>query len=151
VPLLPCTAILRRMEGFDVVIPIEVMFRDVDAMGHTNNSVYLTWLENGRFAYWRAMQGQDADYADVPFVLARAEIAFRAPTHAGEKLSLGIRLGRVGRRSFDFVYRIVRGAGRQVVAEATTVQVMYDYEAGASMAMSEAFRKRLLSVDGRAR
>ena len=33
---------------------LEVRFRDCDAMGHVNNAVYLTYLEQSRFAHWRA-------------------------------------------------------------------------------------------------
>ena len=33
---------------------LEVRFRDCDAMGHTNNAVYLTYLEQARFAHWRS-------------------------------------------------------------------------------------------------
>jgi YbgC/YbaW family acyl-CoA thioester hydrolase len=33
---------------------LEVRFRDCDAMGHVNNAVYLTYLEQARFAHWRA-------------------------------------------------------------------------------------------------
>ena len=32
--------------------PIEVRFRDLDALGHVNNAVYLTYLESARIAYW---------------------------------------------------------------------------------------------------
>jgi acyl-CoA thioester hydrolase len=30
------------VEGFPVVVPIQVRFRDLDALGHVNNAVYLT-------------------------------------------------------------------------------------------------------------
>ena len=32
---------------------LEVRFRDCDPMGHVNNAVYLTYLEQARFAHWR--------------------------------------------------------------------------------------------------
>lgn len=137
------------MDGYAVVIPIEVTFRDTDAMGHANNAVYLTWFENGRIGYWRAMQRDTgADYAAVPFVLAHAMIDFRAPAHVGEKLSLGVRLSRLGGRSFDFVYRLVRDADATVLAEGHTVQVMYDYRAATSVPMPDVFRAQLIAIDG---
>ena len=34
---------------------LEVRFRDCDAMGRVNNAVYLTYLEESRFAHWRAI------------------------------------------------------------------------------------------------
>lgn len=136
------------MDGFRIVVPIEVTFRDTDAMGHANNAVYLTWFENGRIALWRAISGDDrADYGDVPFVLARAEVDYRAPTYVGQRLRLGIRTVRVGGRSFDSEYRLEDAASGAVVAEGRTVQVMFDYRARRSMAMPEDFRRRLGEID----
>ena len=34
---------------------IEVRFRDCDSMGHVNNAVYFTYMEQTRFAYWREL------------------------------------------------------------------------------------------------
>jgi len=126
---------MPNLEDFKVIVPIEVSFRDTDAMGHANNAVYLTWFENGRMGYWNAVEGHAADYREVPFVLGHAEVDYRAPAFAGERLSLGVRLGRIGTRSFEFVYRLVRDADDTLMAEGSTVQVMYDYAAHRSMPM----------------
>lgn len=136
------------MEGFNVVVAFEVTFRDTDAMGHANNAVYLTWLENARMEYWRRLAGRDADYREVPFVLGRAEVDYRAPAHAGDQLRLGARAARLGNRSFDLVYRLERSRDQGLVAEGRTVQVMYDYRRQRSMEMPEEFRDRLLALDG---
>ena len=136
------------MERFNVVVPVEVTFRDTDAMGHANNAVYLTWFENARMEYWRRLAGGEADYRDVPFVLGRAEVDYRAPVHAGDRLRLGARAARLGERSFDLVYRLERERDGGLMAEGRTVQVMYDYRQERSMEMSEGFRDRLLALDG---
>ena len=138
----------RRMRDFNVTTPIEVTFRDVDAMGHVNNAVYLTWFECGRIGYWKAIVGDDANYADVPFVLARTEIDFLLPTFAGERLVVGTRVTRLGNRSFEMTYRIERRSDGAAVAEGTSVQVMYDYAARTSMPMPGDFRAALLRIDG---
>ncbi|HWX25489.1 MAG TPA: acyl-CoA thioesterase, partial [Vicinamibacteria bacterium] len=39
---------------------VEVRFRDLDALGHVNNAVYLTYLESARIAYWMALTGNRA-------------------------------------------------------------------------------------------
>ena len=46
-----------------------VRFRDVDAMGHVNNAVYSTYLEQARIGILGGLE---------PFILARVEIDFRA-------------------------------------------------------------------------
>ena len=136
------------MHGFNVVVPIDVSFRDIDAMGHANNACYLTWFENGRIGYWREMAGEDADYTEVPFVLARAEIDFRSPAFVGDRLSLGVRAVRLGNRSFEFAYRLLRDRDDGLMAQGTSVQVMYDYSKRVSMPMPDDFRRRIEAIDG---
>ena len=41
----------QRVEGFDFVHRETVRFRDVDSMGHVNNAVFLTYIEEARIAY----------------------------------------------------------------------------------------------------
>jgi len=138
------------MQGFNVTVPVGVRFRDVDAMGHANNAVYLTWFECGRIGYWQAMRGDDADYVEVPFVLARTEIDFLAPTFTGQRLTVGVRVTRLGTRSFDMAYRIAREDDGTIVAEGSSVQVMYDYATRRSMPMSDEFRDTIVRIDGAA-
>ena len=138
------------MDGFNVVVPVSITFRDIDAMGHANNAVYLTWFECGRVGYWKAMNGADADYADIPIILARTEIDFRAPAHAGDRLEIGARVTRLGRSSFDMAYRIERVGDREVMAEGNSVQVVYDYAARTSMPMPADFRAAIERIDGAA-
>ena len=124
------------MEGFDFVHRETVRFRDVDAMGHVNNAVYLTYLEDARIAFLRPLG------ADVPeMILARAEIDFRAPLAEGDELEIGVRPVRVGSKSFELAYEL--RVGKTVAAEATTVIVSYDYSSGQSVAVPDHWREAL--------
>jgi acyl-CoA thioester hydrolase len=120
---------------------IEVRFRDCDPLGHANNAVYLTYLEQARLMQWRTLwrfgglhnpvEGQTQSVSeparDVPgVILARVEIDYKRPAIYGELLDVRIGLAGVGRTSFTYEYEIVNAAGH-VVATARTVQVFYDY------------------------
>jgi acyl-CoA thioester hydrolase len=107
---------------------LEVRFRDCDPLGHANNAVYLTYLEQARFTHWRALWGFGGpEAADVPgVILARAEVDYRTPARYGDELEVRMGLAAVGRTSFTYEYEIAGRDGR-VVATARTVQVMYDY------------------------
>jgi acyl-CoA thioester hydrolase len=127
---------------------LDVRFRDCDPMGHVNNAVYLTYLEQARLAQWRALRlGRLPSAAsnqlvpdDVPGVIvARAEIDYKRPARYGDVLEVRIGLAAMGRTSFTYDYEIVDAQG-QVVAAARTVQVMYDYGAGRPVAIPEAMR-----------
>jgi acyl-CoA thioester hydrolase len=117
---------------------LDVRFRDCDPMGHVNNAVYLTYLEQARFAYWR-----DRLPGETPgVILARAEIDFKLPARYGDVLDIRMSLERIGRTSFTYAYEIVDQLGR-LVASARTVQVIYDYAAAKPVPISEDLKGRL--------
>jgi acyl-CoA thioester hydrolase len=109
-----------------------VRFRDCDAMGHVNNAVYSTYLEQARIDIMGGL-GE--------MILARVEIDFRAELRAGEEIEIRSECTRLGTKSFDLAHTI--RAGERVVAEAKSVLVGYDYTAGASVPLTENQRRRL--------
>ncbi len=121
------------MTEFPHVLRERVRFRDCDAMGHVNNAVYSTYLEEARIG----VLGGLAD-----FILARMEIDFRAELRMGEDVEVRTRCSRIGTKSFDLEHVIA--AGDRVVAEAKSVLVSYDYERGESVPVPDALRARLV-------
>jgi len=108
---------------------LEVRFRDCDPMGHTNNAVYLTYLEQTRFAHWRSLWGFGTPQLapGLPgVILARVECDYRRSATYGDLLEVRMRVAEIGRTSFRYEYEIVDQEGR-IVLTAKTVQVMYDY------------------------
>ena len=120
------------MDGFPFVHRERVRFRDCDAMGHVNNAVFSTYLEEARIGVLGGL---------TPFILARVEIDFRSELRAGEQIEVGTRVARIGTKSFDLEHRI-RANGR-VVADAKSVLVGYDYDAGKSVPLSDEIKTRL--------
>jgi acyl-CoA thioester hydrolase len=128
------------MEGFTFVMPLEVRFRDLDAMGHVNNAVTVTYLEMARTAFYRDVFG--ARHArDFNFIIARVEVDYRRPILFGEPCRVGLRVGSIGRSSFGFDYRLE--ASEEIAAVARSVQVFYDYERQAKIGVPDGFRERV--------
>jgi acyl-CoA thioester hydrolase len=124
---------------------LETRFRDCDAMGHVNNAVYLTYLEQARFAHWRALWRfrQADEVPDVPgVILARVEIDYKKPARDGERLEIRLAVPSIGRTSFTYAYEVVDSAGG-IVALARSVQVMYDYGAGTPVLVPDTIRSML--------
>jgi len=119
-----------------------VRFRDLDAKGHVNNAVYLTYMESARIAFFvnvGAITGVD----DLSIIVARIEIDFRAPLELDETVEIGVRAARFGTKSFDLEYEL--RAGGRLVAEATSVCVGYDYASGETVPIPEAWREQLVA------
>ena len=113
-----------------------VRFRDVDALGHVNNAVYLTYLEQARIAFLAPL-GAD----QTAMILARAEIDFRAQVAVGDEVEIEVRPVRVGTKSFELGYTLrVRG---KIAAEAKTVLVAFDYATGRPVDVPDAWRAGL--------
>jgi acyl-CoA thioester hydrolase len=128
---------------------LEVRFRDCDAMGHTNNAVYLTYLEQARFAHWRSLWGfgNPQTPPEMPgVILARIEADYKRPSRYGDVLDVRLTVAEIGRTSFRYEYEIVNEQGDTVLT-AKTVQVMYDYTANRPVPIPDAIRT-LLAPDG---
>jgi acyl-CoA thioester hydrolase len=124
------------VEGFDFVHRETVRFRDLDSLGHVNNAVFLTYLEEARIAYLVPLGAEASD-----MILARVEIDFRAPLRMGDVLEIGVRPARIGTKSFDLEYA-VQSSGT-LAAEAKTVLVSYDYATRRPVELPESWREAL--------
>jgi acyl-CoA thioester hydrolase len=135
------------VEGFRSVHVQEVAFRDLDAFGHVNNAVYLTYLENARVTYMREVLGVDSLSA-LLVIVAGVKIDFRSRASLGELLEVGSRVTRVGDKSFDLDHEI-RGPDGRMVAEAHTVLVAFDYEKDEAISIPADWRERIEAYEAR--
>ena len=115
------------MSSYKFFTTLEVRFRDVDALGHVNNAVYLTYFEVTRFHYWKALLG-DGAFNRFSFVVVRAECNYRAPAHIGEVLKVGARVSELRKSSFVFAYEITNSTTGTLVADGLTVQACFDLQ-----------------------
>lgn len=73
------------------VLPVTVRPEDTDGMGHTNNVVYLGWLERVAWDHSHKL-GMTLDRykaLDAGCVARRHELDYLAPTFVGEELRVG--------------------------------------------------------------
>jgi acyl-CoA thioester hydrolase len=137
---------------------VDVRFGDTDAMGHANNSRFLTYCESARIAYWEAATGEPMALvthgAQESLILADIRVSFRSPAYFGEVLTVESRIGRLGRTSFTLEHRLTAGESSvghaRLVATAEGVQVLYDYTAGRPREIPPDVVARLEAFEGRA-
>ena len=125
---------------------MDVRFADMDAMGHVNNAVYLTYFEAARMAYWMHVTGRP-DLSDMDMILARAEVDFRSPLVAPESIEVGVGCASIGRTSFVLEQDMHERKTGRLVAEARKVLVHYDYKALRAIPIGDDLRRRILAQD----
>jgi acyl-CoA thioester hydrolase len=118
--------------------PVTVRWRDIDALDHVNHAVFLTYLEEGRDAFYAAALGSDALY-----VVVRIEIDLRAEIGRDQRqVMVRIEVERLGTTSLTTSETILTAAG-QVAAQARVVSVRWDADRHQPVPFTEAERGRL--------
>ena len=126
-----------------------VRFSDCDPLGHANNAVYLTYIEQARLLLWRTQFGftsrraAGAGRRGEGFILARAEVDFRAQVYEADELEVTMSLAGFGRTSATYDYEVTDVATGRVVCTAKTVQVWFDYDENKPVPISDALKKTL--------
>jgi acyl-CoA thioester hydrolase len=119
---------------------VRVRWRDTDALGHVNHAVFLTYLEEGRDAFYAQAVG------DPSYVVARIELDLRAEVrHPDQQVTVRIKAERLGTTSLTTRETILIPSG-EIAAEARVVTVRWDPGHRQPVPFTEAERTRLTAA-----
>ena len=121
--------------------PVDVRWRDVDALGHVNHAVFLTYLEEGRDAFFSETLGSDPNY-----VVVRIEVDLRAEVrYPDRRVTVRIEVESLGTTSLTTRETILTRP-EEVAAEARVVTVRWDAGHRKPVPFSQAERARLAAT-----
>ena len=120
---------------------MQLRWRDMDMLGHLNQSVYHELLEEGRGGLMgKLMQRIGADGAPGTYVVVHVELNYRTEVRKDhEWVEVVVRLAGVGNSSIRLEHDIALPDG-QVAASGATVLVAWDPVARGKRAIGEAER-----------
>ena len=127
--------------AFETTIPVR--YNDLDTLGHVNNAIHATYLEEGRIAYFE--EGLGHPLGNRNMLIASISIDFREPVRAKE-VTVGLGIGRIGETSFDFEYEIE--ADGRTVSTAESVQVAYDVVQEEKIPFPDDWRRAVIELEG---
>jgi acyl-CoA thioester hydrolase len=130
--------------GFEQTVRVQLRWRDIDMLGHLNQSVYHELLEEGRVALIAELMrrvGDDREHGG--FVLAHVDLDYHAEVRKDHgEVDVVLRLDRVGTSSVVLAHEIRLRDGT-VAASGTTVLVAWDPATRAKRALTERERAAL--------
>jgi acyl-CoA thioesterase FadM/nitroreductase len=130
---------------FETDIPLRI--GDIDGLGHVNNAMTLTLLEQGRMKFiYELLGGRKVE--DLPFTLAEANVRYRIPILLQDPVRLRMHVTDISRSSFRFRCELFDPRDGRVFIEAETVQVMYDYAAGRPRPIDAQFLEKIREYVG---
>lgn len=123
---------------------IEVRWGDMDAQGHVNNTVYFTYCESARIELLRKIgfKGKQAGLTEGP-TLVHASCDFKRQVIYPATLDVGIRVERIGPRSFKMVYGIFFHGTNELSAVSTSINAWANYAEGRAVQLPEEIRSAL--------
>jgi acyl-CoA thioester hydrolase len=137
-------SIESALAGFPRRILIQAQWGDMDSLGHVNNVVFFRWIESSRIDLLdHAGLFKIASTTGVGPILARVACDFRRQVHFPDTIDVGCRVERIGRSSIELRHRMVSHQQKEVVAEGQATIVVFDYQAGKSVAIEGELRQNL--------
>lgn len=125
--------------AFETTVPVR--HTDRDRLGHVNNAIYATYLEEGRVAYFE--EGLGHALGEQSMLIASLSIDFESQIRRGP-VTVGLAITRIGESSFDFEYEIA--VDGETAATAKSVQVAYDVERERKILFPEEWREAVAEL-----
>lgn len=124
------------------ILDIEVQAEHIDELGHANNAVYVTWLEQCAWQHSQSLGLGIADYRrlDRAMAVLRHEIDYLASAFAGDRLQLGTWITDSDQRlKMKRSFQLIRPADSQTLLRAQTTFVCIELSTGKPKRMPPQF------------
>ena len=105
-------------------IKIQVRFSDLDILGHVNNSVYLSYFEIARVAFFSPLMGLDWDWQKKGVLIKKNEIEYFSPVLLHQEPEISIYTRSIGTKSFILEYDLY--VNEKLYTSGSSVLVCYD-------------------------
>ena len=114
---------------FPIVVDLPVIWGEMDAFQHVNNTVYFRYFETARIAYF--------DKIDFPHVmkstgvgpiLASTSCRFRLPLKYPDSISCGAKISKISEDRVTMSYQIISSHHQKIAAEGEGLLVAFDYK-----------------------
>ena len=128
---------------------IQIRFKDVDSMGHVNNANHFTYFELARVHYFNEVVKETINWSKQGIILARMEIDYKMPILLNDDVWVYSRVSRLGTKSFEVEYIIIKIVSeREVpVAIGKSVQVCFDYETNITIPVPERWKEKVRAFE----
>lgn len=137
----------EKISDYKYRTPISIRFSDIDAVGHVNNAIYLTYFEIARFNYWKDVTNWNLSENGI--IVGRSEVNYLKPVMLHDQIACYVRVVRIGNSSFDVMHVLVKitEKGEEICTTGKTVCISYDYTANKSVKIPSQFRNRMIEYD----
>ena len=140
---------MTDLSNFHFHFPLQLRWNDLDALGHVNNAVFVTYFEIAR-GYYMPTACPGWDWHKHMFLIANIEVHFRKELLLTAKnAQVHMRTAQLGTKSFVLEYVITseKDAETIVHCDGKTTQVMFDMQSRKTIAIADWVRSGIESFE----
>jgi acyl-CoA thioester hydrolase len=137
-----------RLADYPVTIRLPVLWGDMDAYGHVNNTVFFRFFESARMAYFERCGFIQSHIDDrIGAILHSTACRFRRPLFYPDTVEIGARVTVFEADRFTMEYVVISLGSGEVAAEGSGIIVSFDYKEGKKTAVPEVVRQRVEELE----
>ena len=138
------------MDKYRFHYPIAVRYGDLDPQWHVNNSRFLTFSEQARFAYLVELGLFDGKpFWDLPLIVGDIHCRYFVPIDPGVTVVVSSGVIEIGNKSLKMGSLITSEDGSVLHAEIETIMVAYDYRTKKAVPVSDELRAVFEKYEGK--
>lgn len=134
-------------EKFRHILPIQIRFNDVDAIGHINNNIYFSYFDLGKIEYFESLRASYVSWIDGIIVIAHVEVDFISPVFYKETIAVDTKIIKVGNKSLTFIQQIRNTLTNEVKCKCTSIVVAYNPKNHSAMAVPQIWKDAIAEYD----
>ena len=124
---------IRTLKGYPIVLQQDVIWGDMDAFGHVNNTVYFRYFEDARIAYFDKIGAHEfKEESKIGPILATTHSDFKLPLEYPDRVLIAGRSTIAGPKKFKMHYVVYSEKFDAIAAQGEGLLVYYDYANGKS-------------------
>ena len=138
------------MPGFKHKTPVQIRFKDIDALDHVNNANHITYFELARVKYFDDVVNEQVNWSEQGIILAHIAVDYKARIYFKDNVFVYTKCVRLGNKSFDLAYSLIREKdGKEtVLATGSSVQVCFDYKNQSTISIPTSWKKKIQAFEG---
>jgi acyl-CoA thioester hydrolase len=126
------------LKPYPVQVTEEIIWGDMDAFQHVNNTVYFRYFESARMAFMvETNMLEILEQSKLGPILASTSCDFRAPLTYPDTIHIGARVTDIQQRKISMEYIVISEKLNRIAAEGAGLMVYYDYAAGKACSIPE--------------
>jgi len=116
---------MYNLDDFLLQHELSTRWKDLDAFGHVNNAVFLSYIEDARILFFKRW---NINYNERSLIVASVKIDYLRQVEHPTQLIIGQRISRIGKTSFDIHSVIFDKETLEQVCESTIISVAFNFE-----------------------